>query len=810
VLIKREENNNMGVVSVESGFTYEYEDTNETLSSGMMKQSGDYDVLNQSVREHRQIYRRAHLDLGSSLHHIGEHHVRNKEYSRAMTAFTEAYSLRCKASGFNPEVKEFNLQSPCTNPENEDGQSEIDAVLSTISSMGNVYSLLGEQAEAMKCYTDIMTIRASFSNVSRDVQQIHSCASGEASSEVSTIESELSEDVKALDDLFRSISFRDMETKPFQRPSKDSNEPRESMTPHFSPITIPIEPDVVISEDITTTITTSTNPSAPSDPSYYETELKEALEMYRGLLDNYSGEDLRVHQADYSQIIREVDSLSAGVHQQDTNDTKSNDKCLREKSLYMAIIVQDRIRTAQQAIADSLASKVVVHDDSILQQQQTASINVASTMIRIGSLHYKLANVDEELHMYNQALTTYTKALGEKHSYVAGTRKNIGMVLAERSDYNAAMEQFNKARSIYSHISKGDMSDDVASALLCMGNVQSRRSEYDNALSLYSKALHIYRTLAEESVWSASSIDKVTSTLKIIGMVYAKRDDLPSAMKCFNEALDLLNEDEAGETASNGVGVASIRTRMGGIYYKKGQYEDAMAQYHEAYKVASTTLGTKIHPDVAGIIHYIGVVYQKRSDFEKAMSCYGKSVAIYRTTLGPDNPIIATTLVCIGSIHYRRRNLDKALEFYKEAYRIYENSYGPHHPQVAPTLKSVAMIHTKKGEYDEAMEIFITVLRLKSDVVGSCNPEVANAYKSIANIHLKRGEFGEALRHYKHSLDIYERTVGENHPDVKLIRDTIVVVREHIAKNRRSCTNSDQRNMRPNKRRVVSSSRFSM
>ena len=53
-------------------------------------------------------------------------------------------------------------------------------------------------------------------------------------------------------------------------------------------------------------------------------------------------------------------------------------------------------------------------------------------MIRIGSLHCKLANVDEELHMYNQALTTYTKALGEKHSYVEGTRKILGWFL--RSD----------------------------------------------------------------------------------------------------------------------------------------------------------------------------------------------------------------------------------------------------------------------------------------------------------------------------------------------------------------------------------------
>mmetsp|Transcript_12682 Transcript_12682/g.14888 ORF Transcript_12682/g.14888 Transcript_12682/m.14888 type:complete len:96 (-) Transcript_12682:16-303(-) len=95
------------------------------------------------------------------------------------------------------------------------------------------------------------------------------------------------------------------------------------------------------------------------------------------------------------------------------------------------------------------------------------------------------------------------------------------MVLAERSGYNAAMEQFNRCVRSIRILVRGDMSDDVSSALLSMGNVRSRRSEYDNALSLYSKALHISRTLAEESVWFSLSIDKVTSTLKMIRSRYS-------------------------------------------------------------------------------------------------------------------------------------------------------------------------------------------------------------------------------------------------------------------------------------------------
>ena len=98
----------------------------------------------------------------------------------------------------------------------------------------------------------------------------------------------------------------------------------------------------------------------------------------------------------------------------------------------------------------------------------------------------------------------------------------------------------------------------MASALLCMGNVRSRGGEFDEALSLYS--------------------ERVTSTLKIIGMVYARREDLPSAMRCFEEALSLLSSPATSPTSpptpttsSNGVGVAFILTRMGGVYYRRGR-----------------------------------------------------------------------------------------------------------------------------------------------------------------------------------------------------------------------------------------------
>ena len=93
--------------------------------------------------------------------------------------------------------------------------------------------------------------------------------------------------------------------------------------------------------------------------------------------------------------------------------------------------------------------------DAMLLQQQVAS-NIASTLICMGSIYYKRGNRVEELRMYQEAKSVYRKAFGENHVFVAGTRKNIGMVLAERGEYDEAMVQFEKAMRIYLAVSSNN------------------------------------------------------------------------------------------------------------------------------------------------------------------------------------------------------------------------------------------------------------------------------------------------------------------------------------------------------------------
>ena len=63
--------------------------------------------------------------------------------------------------------------------------------------------------------------------------------------------------------------------------------------------------------------------------------------------------------------------------------------------------------------------------------QQDSRTSVASTLIAMGGVHYKLHNVERELERYEAALAVYRETLGKDHPHMNGTLENSGMVLAE-------------------------------------------------------------------------------------------------------------------------------------------------------------------------------------------------------------------------------------------------------------------------------------------------------------------------------------------------------------------------------------------
>lgn len=841
------------------------------------RQTGDYLVLKQNVEKDRWTVQQARVQLATSLDQLGEHHVRQEEYDDAMDAFSEA--LREKKSVYTQLTataaatslgKNSSLSSSLLSGTREDdamsahsgngdplaGHPEepattttvspdvqhdraIDEIIITLRNMGNVHSLRGEPDEAMRYFTEVTNLRAQkitadYASVVSGGVAYHS--SNEARSmlsglytndDTSTLMSEINEDVKALDDLFRSISFRQQAVDKSSVCSA-SSEKRKSAKAESANRTKRRKGSVItnstlhpngggasVAESSTAEPFKRARGTIASSLPSAGNEISDAIETYRTAIEQiYEGPRLVQHREMLNSLTLRAEIVLGGGGSA-ASETQTQETSKSQSDLELALEIYSQVLVAHQETQqakqsqESATASTDPSSEPVSLDEHVASI-VASTMISMGSIYYKLGNRVEELQLYKQAKDVYSLAYGEQHIFVAGTRKNIGMVMAEKGEYEAAMQQFEKAMKIYLAINGGsDLSRDVASAMSCMGNVKNRVGELESALEKYMEAFRIYKSVYqlehESSSSSTSSVASpptattkkaealrdVTSTLKLIGMVHAKMGDLEKAMEYFQEALVVLRSPEMN-TAYGRDTMASVLTRIASIHLKSSQLDEAMSYYKEAYDLTVQNHGTTNHAEVANILHSIGGIFHKRSDYDEALACYQESIRIYHATLGPASPSVAGTLVMVGSIYYKRRNLDSALMFYREALRLNRDTYGLHHPDVAPILKSIGTILTKKGEYQEAYDVFRDVLTIKQTVHGPDHPEVASAYKSLGNVYYKLGDLADAERQYRHALGIYRKTKGEEHADTVAAKTTIDHLR-YWMQEREQKRNSEQR-----------------
>ena len=476
--------------------------------------------------------------------------------------------------------------------------------------------------------------------------------------------------------------------------------------------------------DLSSSSSNRTQNHNSQDAAETRADLELALEIYRHVLIAYKEVsilsssihmDLRVQT---SMPLQSSSSCSCSSTQQQQQQVQGHSHsqsilsmCSTDSSASSSVF------SSQSSSESSALARTRTRKQSKRERRQQVAANIASVLICMGSVYYRLGNRNKELDAYKRAKSVYCKAFGEDHVFVAGTRKNIGMVLAERGQYDLAQKQFEKAMSIYIQQSKVNqeqekqqekmqqqqqqqevagtnrgnnigkdnydfeynynvsMNRDVASVISCIGNVKNRVGELDAALTKYLQALQIYKSIHERHTFTGNTrgnsnssnnnnndhveaLRDVTATLKVIGMVHAKRGDLDTAMQFFREAMALLsayeeNVDELdkdrnkdddddninenskkNDTINNNSNnnantltiretMASVLTRIASIHLKKGELDDAMASYRQAYDLTVQNRGnTTNHPEIAGILHYIGGIYHKRGWVQSNRSVY--------------------------------------------------------------------------------------------------------------------------------------------------------------------------------------------
>ena len=196
-----------------------------------------------------------------------------------------------------------------------------------------------------------------------------------------------------------------------------------------------------------------------------------------------------------------------------------------------------------------------------------------------------------------------------------------------------------------------------------------------------------------------------------------------------------------------------------------GDFAGALEGYRRAIAIWETSFGAdSIH--AAAAWHYMGVVHALTGDEDAARACLERALAIREAGLGPNDPLIATTLIAIAEFGLRTGGAAAAL--FQRAQAIWERALGLNHWQVARALTGRARLLLDAGDTAAAGPLLDRALAIRIRAFGPGHYLVASSRADRARLLAQSGRIAAAEEEYAEVLDLQKRFLGPVHPEVAI------------------------------------------
>ena len=217
------------------------------------------------------------------------------------------------------------------------------------------------------------------------------------------------------------------------------------------------------------------------------------------------------------------------------------------------------------------------------------------------------------------------------------------------------------------------------------------------------------------------------------GKYYVQHNDAPQALKCFQEALDM-SDDNTPLTFKS-----KIYSQSGTIFLDQNLFDEALAMYRRSFQCDS------ILGDTVNMAHGLRDMAQIYRHLEKNDSCGILLNQAYTLSKGSDNIFLKRTIVLSLVSFYLAE--DKV----NEAYRLYSNNLMEVEEMIqSPTYASAVMIYDKLGKSD-------SVYKYCNKIMSVGTPSAKQlALENLIDYYSVKGDLGKVrllLKKYKDMSD---------------------------------------------------------
>ena len=165
----------------------------------------------------------------------------------------------------------------------------------------------------------------------------------------------------------------------------------------------------------------------------------------------------------------------------------------------------------------------------------------------------------------------------------------------------------------------------VARCYNALGNCYYGLDRPEKALEFYNKALKMREELSGSDYHYDMPVYK-----NQIGTVHEDKGEYEEAVKCYKDALELLEELKCLGYEDE----ALFRRNLANVYVRQEKYKEAEEEAEKAFKIRLKILGN--HPDTVRSIFQLGVIQANLRDFKKALAFFVDAWEMEKK-LGPGN-----------------------------------------------------------------------------------------------------------------------------------------------------------------------------
>ena len=304
--------------------------------------------------------------------------------------------------------------------------------------------------------------------------------------------------------------------------------------------------------------------------------------------------------------------------------------------------VRERIR---DRVSRSKGKKIKGGDDGgVAGTSVSKHDSISKAYSNIGSVYYKKGAYNVAKDYYSKALKIQKKEM-EKDALKADSDagalalatiySNIGSMYVKLSENEKALFAHTKALGLRSQDRESDTMKyedmDTASSHHYIGNIHALNSDYDLALESFQKASNIRLNILETDL-DADASDRnlniaIISSLNAIGLSHFRMKKYAQAIANYEQSIPRSEEIYGTDHLITGM----TYNNLGTAHYKEQNFEPSLSFYLKALssKEEIMNLGPlPNHPDMYSIYTNIGAVYWKLEDIQNAKIYFQKAFEV--------------------------------------------------------------------------------------------------------------------------------------------------------------------------------------